>query len=200
MNAKCLGDDSIYFVAAPPYFRSTLKYPQASYLHCLKDMPSPKLPNPSEFEELYFVSPVLEKFPKYLPSRTGEKKSYLGILVRNNKFRIAACVMAFMAIVGGTVAATMFISKGMQRINEGQAANSAQSSSPTVLTTKTPLQSTVMQTMMVTQTSVVTGQITIPVSQLQSTIYAIVTAPPAPAVTCQAGDTGVTCGSLASHP
>jgi hypothetical protein len=180
MNAKCLGDDSVYFLATPPYFRSTVRYPQASHLQCLKDMPSPKLPNPSEFEELHFVSPVLEKFPKQLPIRTGEKKSYPGIVVRNNKFRTAVCVMAFLAMVGGTVAAALFISKGMQRINEGQAAISAHSSSPTVLTTTTPLQSTVMQTMMVTQTSVVTGQITIPVSQLQSTIYAIVTAPPAP--------------------
>lgn len=88
----------------------------------------------------------------------------------------------------------------MKRISEGQAALSALSSAPASVATPTPLQSTVTQTMMVTQTSVVTGHITIPVSRLQSTVYAIATTPPAPAVTCQAGDTGVTCGSFASHP
>lgn len=49
-------------------------------------MPSPKLPNPSEFEELHFVSPVLEKFPKQLPIRTGEKKSYPGMLFATTSF------------------------------------------------------------------------------------------------------------------
>jgi hypothetical protein len=163
-------------------------------------MPSPKLPTPEEFEDVQLLSPELEKFPKHLPDRPGEKKSYLGTIVRNYKFRIIVCTIAFLAMVGGTVAAALFISKGMQRINEGQAAISALSSLPTSTMTPTPLQSTVTQTMMVTQTSVVTDPITIPVSQLRSTIYAIATAPPAPAVSCQAGDIGVTCGSLASQP
>lgn len=161
-------------------------------------MPSSNLPNPDEFEDL--ISPELEKFPEHLPDRPGEQKSYLGTLVRHNKFRIIVCTIGFLAMVGGTVAAAMFISTGMQRINQGQAALSALSSSPTTTTTPTPLQSTMTKTMMVTQTSVVTGHITVPVSRLKSTIYAIATALPAAAITCQAGDTGVTCGSLASQP
>lgn len=160
-------------------------------------MPSSDLPNPDRFEDL--ISPELEKFPKPLPDRPGKQKSYLGTLVRNNQFRIIVCTIAFSAMVRGTVAAAMFISTGMQRINQGQAALSALSSSPTTRTTPTPLQSTMTKTMMVTQTSVVTDHITVPVSRLKSTIYVIATAPPASATTCQAGDTGVTCGSLASQ-
>lgn len=102
-------------------------------------------------------------------------------------------------MIGGTVAAALFISTDVKRISEGQAALSPLSSTTASITTPTPLQSTETQTMMMTQTSVVTGYIAIPVSQLQLTVYAIATAPLAPAVTCQAGDTGVTYGSFASH-
>ncbi|KAF1925939.1 uncharacterized protein M421DRAFT_227754 [Didymella exigua CBS 183.55] len=163
-------------------------------------MSSSKPPNPDEFEARQLISPGLENFPKDLPDRPGEKKLYLRTFIRNNKFRIIVCTIAFLTMIGGTVAAALYISAGMQRVNEGQAAISALASSPTTTAAPTLLQSTLTQTMMATQTSVVTGQITIPVSQLQPTINALATVQPAPAITCQAVDTAVTCGSLASQP
>ncbi|KAF2624498.1 hypothetical protein BU25DRAFT_423967 [Macroventuria anomochaeta] len=156
------------------------------------------LPNTNEFENVN--SPEVEKFPNRLPDRPGEKKSYLSTIICNNKSRIIVCLVCFLAMIGGTVAAAMFISQSMESIQQGQAVLSAISSSPTTTATPTPLQSTMTKTTMVTQTSVVTGQITITISGLQSTIYAIATAPPAPAIACHTGDTRVTCGSLASQP
>ena len=161
-------------------------------------MASSNLPNPDDFADLN--SPGLKNFPKHLPDRPGEKKSYLSTIIYNNKFRIVICSVSFLAMIGGTVAAALFISQGMQRIKEGQAALSATPSSPTATITPAPLQSPLTKTTIVTQTSVVTGEITIPVSQLQSTIYAVASAPAAPAIACQTGDTGITCGSLASQP
>ena len=155
--------------------------------------------NPNEFDNLY--SPKDEHFPKQLLERPGEKKPYLSTILRNNKFRIVICVVSFLAVIGGTVAAALFISRGMQSIKEGQAALSATSPSSMVpTTTPTPLQSTMTKTNIITRTSVVTDHLSIPISKLQSTVYAIATAPVAPYVTCAPGDTGVQCGSAASRP
>lgn len=125
---------------------------------------------------------MLENFPKHLPDHPGERKSYLGTLIRNKKFRISVCLTAFLAMAGGTVAAALCIGKGVQQINEGQAAISALYASP-IITRHRRQCSIAAQTMIVTQTSVMTGQIMIPISQLQSNIYTIATAPSAPAIT-----------------
>lgn len=164
-------------------------------------MSSLRLLNPDEFEDLDLISPVLEKFPKYLPDRPREKKSYLSTLIRNNKVRILMFLVALLTMVDGTVAAALFIGggSGMQRVGEDQVAISALYSLTSTIV-PTPLQSTVTQTTMVTQTSVRTDQTTVLLSQLRSTVYTTATAPLAPAITCQARDTGVTCGSLASRP
>jgi hypothetical protein len=140
-------------------------------------MSSSKLPNPEEFEDVHLVDPSHEKFPPHLPSRPGESKSYLGTLMRTYKFRIMICTLAFLLMMGGTVAAAVFISKGMQRIHEGQAAITALSMAPISTATPTPSQLMVTQVSIATRTEVETDHITIPVSRLQSTIYAIATAP-----------------------
>lgn len=155
-------------------------------------MASPDLPHPDEFEDLTVSE--LKIFPKHLPNRPRKSKPYLGTLIRNNKLRILVCTIAFIAMIGGTAAAALFISRGMERIKEGQAALTTMPSLPLTTAALTPLQSTRTKTMMVTQTSVVTGQIT------QSTVYVTNTAPPIPAVSCQGADTGITCGGAASGP
>lgn len=138
------------------------------------------LPNPSDFDNLF--TPQVEKFPKNLPPRPGKTQSYLGSIVRNNKLRIIICTVCFLAMIGGTVAAALFISRGIQRVNQGQAVLSS-----------TPLQSTTTKT--ITQTS----GITVSASGLQSTVHAVATTAPGPAITCSAKDNGLPCGSLAQE-
>lgn len=165
----------------------------------LAKMAHSTLPNPNEFDNLY--SSEDEHFPKQLPERPGEKKPYLNTILRNNKFRIIICVVSFLAVIGGTVAAALFISRGMQSIKEGQAALSSTSPSSMVpTTTPTKLQSTVTKTNIITQTSVMTDHLSIPISKLQSTICAIATAPAASYVTCAPVDNGDQCRSAVSRP
>lgn len=163
-----------------------------------EDMTSPHLPDPQDFDDVNIIQ--VEKFPECLPVRPGAKKQYLGTLIRNNKFRIAVGLFCFLSMMTGAVGGAIFLSRTLQRINQGEAALSAASSSLPPNTAPIPLKSTMTQTMMATQTSVITGHITIPVSQLQSTIYAIATAPAGPKVTCESSDMGITCESLASRP
>lgn len=160
-------------------------------------MASAPLPSPTAFVDLNLTSPDVEDFPKYLLDRPGAKKSYLGTICRN-KFRIITGLVCFLAMVGGSIAAGILIGRGMQRINQGQAALAATLSSPTSTMT-TPLESTVTKTVMVTQTSGVTSHITISVSRLQSTVHVIATSgsAPAPIMTCTAGEVGVTCANWA---
>lgn len=162
-------------------------------------MASSQLPNPCEFDN--FDSPVAEKFPMYLPVRTSKKASCVGSVLRNHKFRIVAGITCFLAMIGGTIGGAVFLSRTMQHINQGEVALSAASSSANITTTPTPLKSTVTRTKMVTQTSVVTSWITIPLTQVQSTVYAIVTAPNAPAVTSAPEDidVGLERGSLSTQ-
>ena len=108
--------------------------------------------------------------------------------------------MCFVVMIGATVAAAVYISQGVRRLNEDQDVLSETSSLRTTTPSPTPLQSTMTKTNTVTETSLVTGQITIIISGLQSTIYTIATAPPLPAINCQVGDTGEMCGGLFSQP
>ena len=161
-------------------------------------MASHTLPNPDEPDNLN--SPEVEHFPKRIPDCPDEKKSYFSTILRNHKFSITIYAMSFLTMIAGTVVAALFIGQGMQSIKEGQAALSVLSSSPTPTMAPMLMQFTLTKTNMVTRTLVMTGHLTIPISQLQSTIYAIATAPAASHVTCAPGDIGVTCGSSASRP
>lgn len=161
-------------------------------------MASTNLPHPDDFGNL--TSRELKTFPQHLPARPGNPKSYLCTLFRNNKHRIVICTISFLVMFGGTIVAALLISRAMERINEGQAALSIISSLSNRTAESTPLQFTLTKTTMVTQTSVVTGRIMVPISRSKSTTYAATTAPFAPTNSCRVGDTGVTCVGAASGP
>ncbi|KAJ4988272.1 hypothetical protein SVAN01_06207 [Stagonosporopsis vannaccii] len=122
-------------------------------------MTSTDLPRPNDFEKL--ASPELKTFPQPLFDRPGRSKSSLSTLLRNNTFRIVVCTISFLAMIGGTAAAALLISRAMERINEGHPAFSATTSLLNKTATPTPLRYMVTMAMVCTQTSVVTGRTTI---------------------------------------
>lgn len=116
-----------------------------------------KLPNPIEFVELHLSGPELKKNSKARICSSCKEEFTAPDLYPQQKNRVFVCIIASLAIVGGTVAAALFISTSTRRDSQVQAAFSAQSSLPSITTTRMPLQLTLMRTTMVTQTSVVTG-------------------------------------------
>jgi|SRR5690242_14612885 len=161
-------------------------------------MASNNLPHPDDFGNL--TSPELKTFPQHLPVRPDNSTFYLSTLFRNNKRRIVICTISFLVMIGGAIVAALLISRAMERINEGKAALSIISSLSTTKPASTPLRFTLTKTTMVTQTSVVTGWIMVPISWSQLTAYAAAKAPFAPTISCRIGDTGVTYMGAASGP